>query len=118
VLDCPPATPACARRGCDIQHTNEVPEISQTRLAISCPHAPPDIVCFPRTTAEVSEILKISAMHRVGDVVDKWDDVGIELHFAVRPLHQLHIRLPGLVHDVQIQIYNTFSIDFESPDDT
>src|SRR5882672_6449150 len=28
-------------------------------------HAPPDIVCFPRTTAEVSEILKISAMHQV-----------------------------------------------------
>ncbi len=28
-------------------------------------HAPPDIVCFPHTTAEVSEILKISATHQV-----------------------------------------------------
>ena len=28
-------------------------------------HAPPDIVCFPRSTAEVSEILKISARHQI-----------------------------------------------------
>ncbi len=28
-------------------------------------HAPPDIVCFPRSTAEVSEILKISARYRI-----------------------------------------------------
>src|SRR5580698_1168064 len=27
--------------------------------------APPDIVCFPRSTAEVSEILKISARHQI-----------------------------------------------------
>ena len=61
---------------------------------------------------------QIGAMHRGRNVVDKRDDLGRELHFAVCPPHQLYIRLAGLMHHLQVQIYNTFSIDFESGDDT
>ena len=55
-------------------------------------------------------------MQGVGDVVDKRHHLRLERHFAVCTPHQLLIRLPSLVHDVQI--YNTFSPDFESPYNT
>ena len=55
---------------------------------------------------------QIGAMQRVGDVVDKRHHVRREPDFAVCTPHQPLIRLPGLVD--YMQIYNTFSIDFES----
>ncbi len=55
-------------------------------------------------------------MQGVGNVVDKRRHLSREPHFAVCTPHQLLIRLPGLVDNVQI--YNTFSADFESPDNT
>ena len=57
---------------------------------------------------------QIGAMQRVGDVVDKRHHLRREPDFAVSTPHQPLIRLPGLMQDVQI--YNTFSTYFESPD--
>ena len=59
---------------------------------------------------------QIGAMQRVGDVVDKRHHLRRETDFAVCTPHQLLIRLPSLVH--YVPIYNTFSVDFESPYDT
>ena len=59
---------------------------------------------------------QIGAMQRVGDVVDKRHHLSREPDFAVCTPHQPLIRLPSLMH--YVQIYNTFSTDFESPYDT
>ena len=77
-----------------------------------CTRAKSNIGDGHRTRARDNQI---GAMQRVGDVVDKRHHLRREPDFAVCTPHQLLIRLPGLMDDVQI--YNTFSIDFESPYD-
>ena len=84
--------------------------VERIRHENSCTRAKNNVGDRHRTRARDNQI---GAMQRVGDVVDKRHDVRREPDFAVCTPHQLLIRLPGLVH--YVQIYNTFSIDFESP---
>src|SRR5216683_7474306 len=59
---------------------------------------------------------QISAMQGAGNIVDKRDDLRGTRNFAISVPHQPLIRIPRLMDNVQL--YNTFSPDFESIYDT